>query len=291
MNLEEQIKNYRKQSGMSQEQMADKIGVSRQAITKWENGTGVPDISNLIAIAELFHVSLDELLLDQKNDKKQSEYLYESITEYDIDRVKNFDMKLQGAYSVSVRSYNGEKIKIILSSNTLQRLQSDYKIKIDDIKNRIDVELQRFNGASEASAKEGMIITVYLPRIYIGKIELSVNAKTLKLFELITDSFELDGKVSEVILEEGKGDVEINSHLDMTVTVRSHEGSIEINQISSTSKLFVPTGYPFRAIKKGIGTSISYENNGKKVDDFSDNQADNTIELNGMKSELVISML
>lgn len=34
MNLEEQIKNYRKQSGMSQEQMADKIGVSRQAITK-----------------------------------------------------------------------------------------------------------------------------------------------------------------------------------------------------------------------------------------------------------------
>ena len=45
MTLEEQIRNYRKQAGMSQEKMAELIGVSRQAITKWENGTGTPDIS------------------------------------------------------------------------------------------------------------------------------------------------------------------------------------------------------------------------------------------------------
>lgn len=38
MTLEEQIKHYRKQAGLSQEKMAEKIGVSRQAITKWENG-------------------------------------------------------------------------------------------------------------------------------------------------------------------------------------------------------------------------------------------------------------
>ena len=46
MTLEEQIKHYRKQAGLSQEKMAEKIGVSRQAITKWENGTGTPDIAN-----------------------------------------------------------------------------------------------------------------------------------------------------------------------------------------------------------------------------------------------------
>ena len=38
MTLEEQIEHYRKQAGLSQEKMAEKIGVSRQAITKWENG-------------------------------------------------------------------------------------------------------------------------------------------------------------------------------------------------------------------------------------------------------------
>ena len=51
MTLEEQIKYYRKQAGLSQEKMAEKIGVSRQAITKWENGTGTPDIAIRFAIS------------------------------------------------------------------------------------------------------------------------------------------------------------------------------------------------------------------------------------------------
>ena len=62
MTLEEQIRNYRKQAGMSQEKMAELIGVSRQAITKWENGTGTPDIANLVAIAIELKVWNDLLL-------------------------------------------------------------------------------------------------------------------------------------------------------------------------------------------------------------------------------------
>lgn len=69
MTLEEQIKHYRKQAGLSQEKMAEKIGVSRQAITKWENGTGTPDIANLMAIADLFQISVDELLSNEKSEK------------------------------------------------------------------------------------------------------------------------------------------------------------------------------------------------------------------------------
>ena len=69
MTLEEQIKHYRKQAGLSQEKMAEKIGVSRQAITKWENGAGTPDIANLMAIADLFQISVDELLSNEKSEK------------------------------------------------------------------------------------------------------------------------------------------------------------------------------------------------------------------------------
>ena len=134
MTLEEQIRNYRKQASMSQEKMAELIGVSRQAITKWENGTGTPDIANLVAIAELFHISLDELLLNVKKEKKQSEYLYESTTEYDIDGIKNFDIKLGSVHTVILGAYEGEKIKVSLSSNIIKGLQSDYKIKIEDKK-------------------------------------------------------------------------------------------------------------------------------------------------------------
>jgi hypothetical protein len=74
----------------------------------------------------------------------------------------------------------------------------------------------------------------------------------------------------------------------MQIKVLSHEGALEINQLSATSRLIIPADYRFRSAKKGIATHIYYERQGKKVDDFSEEEADNYIELNGIKSELVI---
>ena len=289
MTLEEQIRNCRKQAGISQEKMAELIGVSRQAITKWENGTGTPDIANLVAIAELFQISLDELLLNIKKEKKQSEYLYESTTEYDIDGIKNFDIKLGSVHTVILGAYEGEKIKVSLSSNIIKGLQSDYKIRIDDIKNRIDVELQRLNGATEADAKESIVTRISIPQKYIGKVEVAVNAKKLEMIDVECEGIEFDGKVTEVSLKGCKSIVEINCNLDMSVDVISHEGAIEINQISAISKIKVPSDFTFKARRKGFATTIYYEKQGKRVEDFSSEDADNYIELNGIKSELFIT--
>ena len=289
MTLEEQIKHYRKQAGLSQEKMAEKIGVSRQAITKWENGTGTPDIANLMAIADLFQISVDELLSDEKKEKKSSEYLYESKTEYDIAGKKNYDIKLGGASTVLLNAYDGEKIIVNLCSNIIKDIRSDYKIRIDDIKNRIDVELSRMGNATEAEAKEGLVVQIMVPIKYLGKIELAVNAKHLELRDIENEIIEVNGKISDIILDGNKGDIEIDSNLDMQITLVSHEGAIEINQVSATSKITVPAGYAFRAAAKGIATRIFYEQQGKKVEDLSDPEADNYIELNGMKSELVIA--
>lgn len=52
----------RKQYGLTQEEVAEKINVSRQAIAKWEKGESVPDINNCTALARLFQVSLDDLV-------------------------------------------------------------------------------------------------------------------------------------------------------------------------------------------------------------------------------------
>ena len=52
----------RKQYGLTQEEVAEKINVSRQAIAKWEKGESVPDINNCMALAKLFQVSLDDLV-------------------------------------------------------------------------------------------------------------------------------------------------------------------------------------------------------------------------------------
>ena len=56
------LNTLRKQRGYSQEEVAEKIGVSRQAVAKWESGETMPDLDNTMALAELYGVSLDNLV-------------------------------------------------------------------------------------------------------------------------------------------------------------------------------------------------------------------------------------
>lgn len=65
MNVEiaNKLINLRKEKGFSQEELAEKIGISRQAVSKWERAESSPDTDNLIALARLYEISLDELLL------------------------------------------------------------------------------------------------------------------------------------------------------------------------------------------------------------------------------------
>jgi transcriptional regulator with XRE-family HTH domain len=62
MKLSEQIRTIRKKENLSQEQLGQKLNVTRQAIYKWESGKGYPDIQNLIKLSELFEISIDELI-------------------------------------------------------------------------------------------------------------------------------------------------------------------------------------------------------------------------------------
>ncbi|MGT2906542.1 helix-turn-helix domain-containing protein [Streptococcus dentiloxodontae] len=289
MTFEARLRTYRKQLGLSQEKMAEAIHVSRQAVTKWESGAGTPDLSNLKALSDLFGISIDELLSGEKTAHASKEFLYESKTSYDIDQRKDFDIHLGGVYRVAIIAEASEKIKVNLLSNSLENLSEVFKVKIDDIKNRIDIHLNRLDDMTEAAAKEGLTILVVLPQKYLGRIELAAHSKQLDLVNLCSDRFEFSGKVSDIIIDGGSGEVELDSNLDLSVTVHSHQGAIALNQFSATSKICVPADYSFQTIKKGFGTRISFEEDGQKTDDFSAEDAENTIELNGLKSELIIS--
>lgn len=67
MKFSEKLKELRIKNEYSQEQLAELLNVSRQAITKWESGKGMPDIDNIKAIADLFDVTLDCLLDEGKS--------------------------------------------------------------------------------------------------------------------------------------------------------------------------------------------------------------------------------
>lgn len=288
MTFAEKLKFIRKQVGMSQEQLAEKIGVSRQAVTKWETGVGIPDIENIRAISMLFDISIDELLSSERGAKKPAAYLFESITEYDIDEPKRYDMKFGGAKQFVLSGYKGEKIRVRLASNTLSTLRRDFKVKIDDTRKRIDVDINRRKGITEAIAKENVSIFVQVPSPYIGKIECAVNAKTVEIHALESDQLELDVKTPYIVLIDVAGAVEINCNLDLEVVCQSLNGEVVLNQVSATSKIYIPEDTVFTAITKGIGTSISYEKDGRQVKQFDTPDTENIIELNGIKSELII---
>lgn len=92
MNLEiaNRLQKLRKEKGYSQEQLAAELGISRQAVSKWERAESSPDTDNLICLAKLYGVSLDELLstdetVEEIVDNKQVENVESEIIDEDED--------------------------------------------------------------------------------------------------------------------------------------------------------------------------------------------------------------
>ena len=103
MTLGQKLREIRKKFGLSQEQLAEIMNVSRQAITKWENDSGIPDVSNLQELSKVFGLTVDYLL----NDQNQLPALIMQ-KELDKDKYKN---KLS-SYAEILKEYYGEPYEI-----------------------------------------------------------------------------------------------------------------------------------------------------------------------------------
>ena len=68
MEFNNKLYELRKQKGFSQEELANRLNVSRQTVSKWEVGDSTPDMEKLVAMSDLFGISLDELVLDKSPD-------------------------------------------------------------------------------------------------------------------------------------------------------------------------------------------------------------------------------
>lgn len=79
MNVGEKIKKIRKMAGMTQEELAEKMNVSRQTISKWEKEISSPDLESAIALCELFEISLDDLVKGEQSVKEEKISLQDMI--------------------------------------------------------------------------------------------------------------------------------------------------------------------------------------------------------------------
>lgn len=72
MEFNNKLYELRKQKGLSQEELANKLNVSRQTVSKWELGDSTPDMEKLIVLSDLFEISLDELVLGKVPEPQQA---------------------------------------------------------------------------------------------------------------------------------------------------------------------------------------------------------------------------
>ena len=72
MKFDEKLMSLRKAKGWSQEELANKIGVSRQTISKWESSQTIPDMNKLMELSKIFEISVDELINEENKDENEN---------------------------------------------------------------------------------------------------------------------------------------------------------------------------------------------------------------------------
>lgn len=107
MEFGEKIKYLREKERMSQEELAEKIGVSRQAVTKWENGGGIPDLNNIKKLVAIFNISYDDFFKTAKLPDTRSENLIlnQFLIKKGIQKVYRGLLEILSTYEISV-GYN-----------------------------------------------------------------------------------------------------------------------------------------------------------------------------------------
>jgi len=134
MNISNQIKNYRKQKNLSQEELAEKIYVSRQTISNWETGKSYPDVHNLLLLSALYDISIDELI------KGDVEMMKEKITSNELQSLSKrmlLFFALMFATLPLVKNYSDYYLILTILFGVVMIY---YSIKIEKKKKELDIK-------------------------------------------------------------------------------------------------------------------------------------------------------
>ena len=292
MNVSTKIKELRAQRGWSQEQMAEKLAVSRQAVTKWETGVGAPDIENLAAIARLFGVTTDELIFGSAASEATDEVRYESATLLDVDAECHYDIHVGCARCVTLRGTDSEKLSVRLVSESIADLERAFKVALDTEGRNLDIDVSSTGVVADALARKELDVEICLPSAFSADAEIELSGDELRV-EGARFDLEVGGKVAQVRLSDVEGSVELDVPIDMEIWAQDVRGGIDVNQVGATSTLHVVGGMPFAASTKGrLGKkTLRFTRNGEPCDAPEAADASLSIQLAGARCELTVDAL
>lgn len=154
MGFQEKLQAIRKERGLSQEGLAEGIGISRQAVAKWEAGQSYPDIENLIALSDLFKISIDKLV---RTNEDECSVCQEKKKEEDIDHIIDFLCRAKK------ETYAGKGNKVASSRPN----SYDYRYEEDQF-----LYYDTYLGGEKFAGEEGLWIenTPYWAMNYVGRL-------------------------------------------------------------------------------------------------------------------------
>ncbi len=288
--LNEKIRNLRKQNNMTQEQLAEKLNVSRQAITKWESGAGQPDIGNIKALADVFGVTYDELLSDGEICGRDNV----SRTEFDIFGESDFEISFGCVKELDITTSDEEKLLVEVRTDLTEKAYRLAKVRLSAGKGR-DIAAVRIQPdlkyvcestgkpLTKQEAKQHLYVRVILPTAFADKIELNGDADILSVHDITEPKhIEYDGKARTARIVNIRGHFELTSGEDMEIRYDGSAEQLDINQLGAISNLYLAKGAKVNVYNKGRACDLvfdGYENNA---------DAENQVELNGRKTELTV---
>ena len=106
MKLSENLKNIRKENNLSQEQLAEKLGVSRQAVSKWESGQSYPEMDKVLLICKLFNYNMDELMNENIKEVEENKQSKNNINILNPLKRKTLLYEISKMNEYQIRDYN-----------------------------------------------------------------------------------------------------------------------------------------------------------------------------------------
>lgn len=162
MEIGNKINQLRKLSGMTQEQLAEKLNVSRQTISKWESDSTSPDLESIVKISRIFHVSLDDLL--KKGEAGVANKTDEQITLEDLMKINLLNRKMtllliSGLIFIMVSILNFAYV-IALQSTTLSTQYMLYRYIVTGQYENAPIDYMRLMIPSIIAAAIGVILFI-----------------------------------------------------------------------------------------------------------------------------------
>ena len=162
MEIGNKINQLRKLSGMTQEQLAEKLNVSRQTISKWESDSTSPDLESIVKISRIFHVSLDDLLKEAEDgvaNKTDEQITLEDLMKINLHNRKMTLLLISGLIFIMVSILNFAYV-IALQSTTLSTQYMLYRYIVTGQYENAPIDYMRLMIPSIIAAAIGVILFI-----------------------------------------------------------------------------------------------------------------------------------